>query len=453
MLISRRTKLSSILAIAVLAAIGGATMLAYVQRDEDRASSGEDIPLMAMPTAPYDESEVRDKDIEFYARRAAEDPSGATDRVTLAMLLFTRSRSTGSLTDLARAESLARESITLRAQRNFQAFELLASILMARHDFAQAKSWALRADSLNPETPASRVLLGEIELELGEYDAAASRFDAVVFDPRQFTIAARLARWHELTGRRDIARRMLQLAIKRVELRDDLPREQIAWFHYRLGELELRAGNFAAADSAFRVGLVRNPDDIRVLGGLSRSALARGEFERAIELGNSAIAVRMDPTTLGTLSLAYAAAGDTAQAAEHARAMSMSVLQQPEVLHREWGLFLLDNGTATERAQVLARAELDLRNRKDVYGYDLVAWALYRNGRLAEARKVMALALSQNTQDVLLAAHAREIGVGRGPDTHSVSTGQRSSREVTAAHSDENFFLRLSAERAMPATT
>lgn len=411
-----RRAISHPVAISVtVAAMALALTVALVQRERratfDAAEHAK--PLFAFATVPYNEAEVRDKDIEFYARRAAEDTASATDRFSLASLLFARSRNTGSVTDLARAEKLARESIAARTQRNYQTFELLASVLMARHEFREARSLALRADSLDPGTPSHLALLGEIELELGEYDAAAAHFSAVVVDNQQFTIRARLARWYEVTGHLDKARQLLKEAIVKVDRRDDLPQEQVAWFHYRLGDLELRAGNLAAADSAFRVGLARHPDDIRVLGGLARVALERSEWQHAIDFGERAIAIQLDPATLGTISRAYASLGDTAQAASYARAMSVSALKQPGVIHRAWGLFILDHGTASERADVLARARRELRIRKDVYGHDLMAWALYRTGHLKEARKEMMLALSQDTQDVMLSEHARAIGLPR----------------------------------------
>ena len=184
-------------------------------------------------TPTLDESEIRDRDIEFYSKRIDEDKSSALDKGALASLLFTRSRYTGSVSDLERAKKLARESLALRTQRNTQAFQLLASILMAQHEFVEARSIAQMADSLNPDIPSNIVLLGETELELGDYSAAASNFERVNYSGQQFTIAARLARWHELTGRVDIARKLLRQAIAKVDLRDDLPREQVAWFHYR----------------------------------------------------------------------------------------------------------------------------------------------------------------------------------------------------------------------------
>ncbi|MCA1481746.1 hypothetical protein, partial [Bradyrhizobium sp. NBAIM08] len=50
------------------------------------------------------ESEVRDQDIEFYARRVEGDPSGAIDLARLASLYLQRSRETGDPGDAVRAE-------------------------------------------------------------------------------------------------------------------------------------------------------------------------------------------------------------------------------------------------------------------------------------------------------------------------------------------------------------
>lgn len=366
-------------------------------------------PLTAFTSVPLSEPEIRDRDILFYTQRVREDPSSAIDRLTLAGLLLSRSRSTGSTADLMQVESLARQSIALRSNGNGQSYEVLASALMARHAFREAHAVAVTADSLEPATPSHLALLGEIELELGEYEAAASHFKAVHYDGHQFTIGARVARWYEVTGHADIAHEMLRRSIVEADRRDDLPREQAAWFHYRMGELELRLGRTAAADSAFARGLSKNPDDVRILGGLARSALARRDWRRAADLGEQAIGVRLDPTALGTISEAYAALGDTAQAARYADAMSRSALTQPGAIHRAWGLYLLDHGTAADRADVLRRARRDLRERKDVYGHDLMAWALYRAGQLAEAKKEMALAVSRQTQDVMLTAHAAAL--------------------------------------------
>ena len=416
--IARRRTQATALTLGAIALAALTTLL--VQQHAARATRSAPVPFFAMPATLQSEVQIHDGDIAFYTKRVSEDRESALDRLTLAGLLFSRSRATGSTADIARAESLARESIGLRRQRNGPALEMLATILMSRHEFGQAREFAARADSLEPSTASHLSLLGEIELELGEYSSAAEHFRAVRLNGKQFTVTARLARWYELTGHADVARALLKHAIVDVNRRDDLPQEQAAWFHYRLGELELRTGHGEAADAAFRRALARNPDDVRALGGLARSALLRGDWKRVIEHGDRALAVQIDPTILGALSTASTALGDTAAALGYARAMSATALTQPGAIHRAWGLFLLDHGSRAEQAEVLRRARRELRERHDVYGHDLLAWALYRDGRIAEAREQMRAALAQGTEDVQLVAHANALGVA-----HPDSSGMR----------------------------
>jgi tetratricopeptide (TPR) repeat protein len=382
--------------------------------------------------AMLSEGEIRDRDIAFFERRVNEDTIGASDRSQLAALYMDRARATGGFNDYARAERLARRSLALRTAHNSQTFGLLASALLARHDFAQALVVAKTVDSLDPDVASHIALLGEIELEIGDYAAANGHFASIHFGADEFTIAARVARWRELTGHADAARRLLRGAVAKVAHRDDLPREQVAWFNYRLGELELRTGHLDSAAAAYRRGLAIFPEDYRILGGLARLAAARGEWQQAIEYGNEAIAIQLDPATLGTISEAYAALGDRAQASQYARAMATSALKQPGPIHRAWGLFLLDHGRKSDVDRVLAKTRIEMRTRHDVYGYDLLAWALHKQGRDAAARAAMLHALAQHTEDAQLFYHAgmieRALGNVDGARTYLTQAAAMNSR-------------------------
>jgi tetratricopeptide (TPR) repeat protein len=388
----------------VVVAIGATVWMTKVQLRGPRLSTNR-----VSTDTMLSEGEIRDRDIAFFERRAEEDTISAADRSQLATLYMDRARATGGFADYGRAEQLARRSLALRTEHNSQTFGLLASALLARHDFAQARVVAQTADSLDPDVPGHVALLGEIELEIGDYAAANAHFASIHFDADQFTIAARVARWRELTGHADAARRLLRGAVAKVAHRDDLPREQVAWFNYRLGELELRTGHLDSAAAAYRRGLAIFPEDYRILGGLARLAAARSEWKQAIEFGNEAIAIQLDPATLGTISDAYAALGDTAQASQYARAMATSALKQPGPIHRAWGLFLLDHGAKSDVDRVLAKTRVEMRTRHDVYGYDLLAWALHKQGHDADARAAMQHALAEHTEDAQLFYHAGMI--------------------------------------------
>jgi tetratricopeptide (TPR) repeat protein len=67
------------------------------------------------------------------------------------------------------------------------------------------------------------------------------------------------------------------------------------------------------------------------------------------------------------------------------------------------------------RALELAQAEIQVRG--DVYTYDALAWALYRNGKLAEAAESSRKALQFGTPEPAFYYHAGMIATALGNKT------------------------------------
>jgi tetratricopeptide (TPR) repeat protein len=79
-----------------------------------------------------------------------------------------------------------------------------------------------------------------------------------------------------------------------------------------------------------------------------------------------------------------------------------------QVLHnRDLAVFFADHDIKLTEAVDLARKELEVR--RDVYTWDALAWALYKNGKLAEAAEASEKAMRFGTQDSLLLFHAGMI--------------------------------------------
>jgi lipopolysaccharide biosynthesis regulator YciM len=364
-----------------------------------------------------DEAQVRDLDIAFFARRASEDPWSAADRARLGALYLQRARETGNFNDYRRAESLAVKALRLREAHNDETFTILASARLAQHDFTGALAAARTLVARNPDEPRDQALLGEVLLELGRYAQADTIFRSLESQTDRLSVASRLMRWYELTGRMAQTKQIARYSLRRAADAGATTREQLAWFHLRLGELELKSGEVERAESLFVAGLAAFPRDYRLLGALSRAAAMRDDWTAAIDAGNRAIAIQLDPATLGVLADAYDALGDTAQSRSYQRAMRASALTQPGTIHRAWGLFLLDHGL--EARDVLVRARRELRTRRDVYGYDLTAWALHALRRDHEASALMDSALAQATDDAQLWYHAAVIARANGDDARA----------------------------------
>lgn len=361
--------------------------------------------------SPIDDNAIRDSDIAFYEARVLRDPHGARDRAALGALYLARARAQGSESDLEQAETLARESWAQRGKRNPDALPLLIGSLMAQHRFVEARDAAVVLNINDPSTVATATL-GEVDLELGRYAEADSLFASLSVQRTAPVIAPRYARWLELNGHSAEARDLLEATRATVAAGFRTPLSQLAWYDLRIGDLAYRNGRSDLAEAAYQRGLRVQPEDPRLLTALAQLRGAQGRWTDAIALGEQALGSLFDPATLGLLSRAYLAIGDSAKAEEYAHATEVAVSRSPGAFHRGWALFLLDRGRQVDT--ILARARTDLRIRKDVYGYDLTAWALYHSGRSRESMALIDSALTRHTRDATIHYHAARIAQALG---------------------------------------
>jgi tetratricopeptide (TPR) repeat protein len=394
----------------VIGALVGVGVVLVGSISAARSSDGPPAGWSQIPT----EARIRDLDIEFYKRRVERDSQSAGDYTQLAGLYLQRARGTADNQDLVRAEQNARHSLQLRTGRNVAAFGVLASSLLAQHRFAEALEVAHRVLAADSTSIAARALLAETQFEMGHYEDAGRTLGSLATYRENPSVAPRLARWEELHGRPEQARRLLRIGRDAASRLHGMPKEQLAWFHLRLGDLALRYGRLGEAARELRSGLRIAPADYRLLGTLARVEAGRRRWDRAIQVGERAIATALDPTTLGLLSDAYAAKGDHARSAEYARVLKVAISQQPGPFHRAWSVFLLDHDREVQA--VLLKTREELKERRDIYGYDLLAWALHKSGRQVEAREAMSRALGLGTRDAMLFYHAGVIERALGND-------------------------------------
>jgi tetratricopeptide (TPR) repeat protein len=395
----------AVLAVTVVAAVAYASRAPRAVTLPAAVDAAPAVAVAGAPsTTPLGEAERRDQDIALFTSAVQQDPASAHFRAQLALQYLQRGRETGSVADVVRAEEEARASLARRTQHNGAAFATLVEALLEQHRFVEAGRVARQLVAGNPDVPVYRAMLGEVELELGNYADATRAFVGVPRDRSSLANVTRLARLAELRGDTAAARAGLHYAAATALADGTLPTEQRAWFQLRVGDYELRHGALAAADSALRRGLALAPEDYRLLGAMARLRAVQHDWRSAIEHGEQAIAVSLDPATVGLVGDAYAALGDPARADEYYRTMEVAVRQQSGAFHRAWSLFLLDHDRRVP--EVLATARAEQRMRRDIYGHDLVGWALYKRGRYAEARAAMARAMEQGTQDALVFYHA-----------------------------------------------
>jgi hypothetical protein len=118
--------------------------------------------------------------------------------------------------------------------------------------------------------------------------------------------------------------------------------------------------------------------------------------------------------------------------------MEVAVSRQPGAYHRGWALFLLDRHRRVP--EMLARTRAELVERKDVYGYDVAAWALHQAGRDRQAQALSDSALTLGTRDGLLHFHAGMIALALADSARAraeLATAMEISPRFHPRHADE----------------
>ena len=390
--------------VSALVIVGAVSVAVVLRVHEASAASSRRIASAAVRVES--ERAARDRALAFYLSVARGDSTSSMAFAKAGALQLQRARENGNFSDIIGAEELARRSLRILPS-NEDAALTLTSGLMAEHRFREAIDVARGLLANEPGKASHRALVAEILLELGDYDLARPIFDSLQRGEMNLTVSARVARWLELTGRSADARRIIQRAGEQAIRLDHLPREQVAWYYLRMGDLQLRDGHVQRAERAYMEGLLVVPDDYRLHAGLARLFANQHRWRAAIEHAEASIALVLDPASLAVLSDAYRAVGDSAKAAEFDAALDVAFLHQPGPFHRAMSLYLLDRGKHVR--EVLAKAEEEIATRRDPYGYDVLAWALHANGRDDDARAAMRAALRFGTVDANMLFHAGVI--------------------------------------------
>ena len=90
-----------------------------------------------------------------------------------------------------------------------------------------------------------------------------------------------------------------------------------------------------------------------------------------------------------------------------------------QVFNRQLALFYADHDRNLREALELAEKEIEVR--KDVFGYDALAWVLYKNDRYREAAGAIEAALRLGTRDASLVYNAGMIYTGLGDEGRAMT--------------------------------
>jgi tetratricopeptide (TPR) repeat protein len=400
--------------------------VALVQRATTKSSSAfAPVPERLLTPEPTDTSRL----IQKAQLSLAGNPKDAEGYAVLGAAYFQRARETGDVSDYQMAEEALNKSLDLDSS-DFSAADALgtlAEVCMGEHRFADALSYALKALSLGTGDVSPFAIVGDAYADMGEYEEAAAAYAKLT--PRDMTLSpraayardSRLAYLKFVAGDTAGAIELMKTSVAE-GAEAQLPHENLAWLYYELGEFETQAGDAESADAAYFDALNTHPGDYRALAALGKLRANNGRYEEAIVLYQKVIAVVPMPIFIAELGDLYARTGNQAEAQkQYALVEYIGLLGKiNQVLHnRDLALFYADHDTKLPEALNLAQKELEVRH--DIYTWDALAWALFKNGKLAEAASASEKAMRLGTKDPILLYHAGMIAEKMGQREKALS--------------------------------
>lgn len=338
--------------------------------------------------------------------RAQRTPRKPEVWVELGQAWIRKARGDGKALAYRSADACAELALRL-APGDPLATDLRGLTLLNDHRFEDARRIARALVDRQPDHAPAWGTLSDALLELGRYDEAVEAAQRMMAVKPNLPSYARASYLMWLRGDSTRAKELARLAMDAG--RDQRDPEPLAWVTVQAAMLFWHEGDHEGADAGFDRALAVKPGFAPALVGKARVALAQGQPSAAAALLQDALAASPLGETAALLADARRFAGDQAGAA----AAEEEVFRHGrEGDRRTLSLYLSTHGRDPDRALELAESERKVR--QDLYTEDALAWALYRKGRLSEARAAIDRALVLGTPDARLLYHAGAIRLAAG---------------------------------------
>ncbi len=370
-----------------------------------------------------------DKQILALQNQVKKSPEDFAGYDGLGAAFLQKARETGNIDYYNLAEQTLKKALALVPQdfRSADPSIHMALVCMGEHRFADALAFAQNAIATGSGNLAAFAIEGDAYTDMGDYDQAQRAYETVQALGRLSTPPlmlaymsdSRMAYLRYLRGESTVAEALMKDSIA-AGLQANIPRENLAWLYFELGERYFQSGDLENAELSYESGIAADPNHYRSLAGLAKVRAAQGEYEESIRLYQRSIGIIPFPVYVAELGDVYKKVGKLREAQQQYELVEYigHLGELNRVLaNRELALFYADQGIKLAEALKLMRNELDVRH--DIYTWDALAWVLYKNGQFSEAGRSMEKALSLHTNDPQLLFHAGMISHSLAKDAEA----------------------------------
>ena len=360
-------------------------------------------PGVGAPGGPVTSSDGLRARIDAMEEQLRATPGDLRASVSLADALLRQARATGDSRPAGRAASVLERTLKDNPS-SYDALRLLGAVDLSLHRFAPAREVGARARDMRPDDAWNYGVMGDAQLELGDYDEAFVSFDRMMQLRPGPAAYARISYARELTGDLAGAFEAMWMAYAATPPQDP---EAQAWYATQLGELQLKRGHPDAAEREFRRALFAFAHYPLAVVGAGKARLALGDTAGALAIFLDAMrrAPSLDlAARIGDLYAANARADE----AEHYYGLAEYLAgPTPSQTEATLALFLAEHDR--QLTEAVALAEQVAATRHDIVTDHALAWAYFKTGRIGDARKAIERALRTGSRDATLLAHASAI--------------------------------------------
>jgi tetratricopeptide (TPR) repeat protein len=369
-----------------------------------RAVAPDPAKVMALASTPGEGA--TDRAIAHAQRVATRLPSKPAAWTDLGQVWIRKARETTDPGFYLNAGACA--DLALRASPDDPAArDLRALVLLNDHRFEEARALAADRVARSPDDAMAYGALSDALVDLGRIDEAISAAQAMMDLKPSAASYSRAAHLRWLGGDAPGAERVMRDAIDATA--PGPGSESRAWTLADAAMLFWHQGDYDGADAGFSLALEAFPGYPPALVGKARVLLARGDAASAALLLARAHAKSPLVETAWLLGDARSLAGDEAGARE-----AYDLVERDGRRGDPRTLSLFESTKGRDAALALALADRERATRDDPYTEDVYAWALYRSGRIADARRASDAATRWGTPDARFLYHAGAIRIAQG---------------------------------------
>jgi tetratricopeptide (TPR) repeat protein len=377
------------------------------------------IGCLALPSSLAAQQNPTDNRIKSLQAKIKGNPGDYRWYAALGAAYLQKGRETADAADYELAKGALGKSLDLLTNDPAAAFAMtqMAVVCMAEHRFDDALTWAQNALAQGSGDPSPWAIAGDALADMGDYKGAAEAYAKLEMpygsEDEKLAVSyqreSRMSFLRLIAGDTQGAIQLMRSAVH-TAMETHMPPENIAWSQYQLGEELFQAGEIPDAEKAYQAALEEYPGYYRALAGLAKVRAAEGRYKDAADLYSQEIKAVPYPEYAAALGDVYQKLGQPKKAKQQYQLVEfiayLSEINQ-QIHNRDLALFYADHGLKPAESLVLARKELEVRH--DIYTWDVLAWSLYRNGKLNQAAEAVSHALEQGTRDAQIFFHAGMI--------------------------------------------